>query len=228
MLPTFRHSPAAALDVAARAASCGIDGVFAFDHIWPMGSPDRPAIAPFEVLAQVAASHPTLVVGPLVARIGLVADEVLLGQLRALRVVAAAGIVAALGTGDKKSREENLAYGIDYAAPEARRASLRAVAGALVDEGVEVWIGDGAAPTRAVAIELGCTVNLWDRDVDAVAAAARVAPVSWAGPCPSDPQGAVSTERTRALLHALDAAGASWAVFAGTPPVELIAGLRAR
>ena len=226
MLPTFRHTPRAALESAARAADEGLDGVFAYDHLWPMGSPERPALAPFEVLAAVASRTPSLVVGTLVARVGLVSDEVLLSQVRALRIVAGGRVIAALGTGDKLSREENLAYGIDYALPDDRRAALRAVAQALVDEGTEVWIGDGAPATRAVAADVGCTQNLWDATTAEVAALAGSVAVSWAGPTPAR-DGIVDEASTRTLLEGLEAAGATWAVFGAPAPIEALARLRA-
>ena len=121
--------------------------------------------------------------GPLVARIGLVADDVLVAQCRALRLVAGGRVVVALGTGDQLSREENLAYGVGVAAPDERRASLRAVAATLHGERSEVWIGDGAAATREVAADVGCTLNLWDRSpAEEVAGAPGGSAVSWAGP----------------------------------------------
>ncbi|HLK45965.1 MAG TPA: hypothetical protein VKT18_08240, partial [Acidimicrobiales bacterium] len=162
LLPTFRLSPDDALAAADEAAAGGLDGVFCYDHLWPMGSPQRPAIAPFEVLAVVARRHPSLTVGPLVARIGLVAEDVLLAQCRALRAVASGDVVIGLGTGDRLSREENLAYGIGYDDPEVRRGALCRVAAALREEGVEVWIGGGHERTNAIAASVGALLNLWD------------------------------------------------------------------
>ena len=52
VLPTFRQTADLALDVAARAEEAGVDGVFCYDHVWPLGQPDRPALAPFPVLGQ--------------------------------------------------------------------------------------------------------------------------------------------------------------------------------
>ena len=54
VLPSFRPTAADALDVARQADDAGIDGVFCYDHLWPMGRPDRPALAPFPLLAAVA------------------------------------------------------------------------------------------------------------------------------------------------------------------------------
>jgi alkanesulfonate monooxygenase SsuD/methylene tetrahydromethanopterin reductase-like flavin-dependent oxidoreductase (luciferase family) len=217
LLPTFRRSPDAALAAATRATRAGLDGVFAYDHIWPMGSPDRPALAPFEVLATVAVNEPALAVGPLVARVGLVDDHVLLSQLRALHLVAGGRLVAGIGTGDRKSADENLAYGVPVASVEARRASLRSLATALIADEVEVWIGDGAPATRDVAHELGCTLNLWQASPERVAELAARGPVSWAGAAPTRGD-ALDEAACASLLEALQAAGSTWAVF--TPSMD--------
>ena len=176
------------------------------------------------MLAAVATAQPTLVVGPLVARIGMVADDVLVSQCRALRVVAGNRVVIALGTGDKLSRAENLAYGIGYRDPDDRRASLRAVAGTLHDEGVEVWIGDGSAATRAVATDVGCTLNLWDKGAAEVAACAASGRVSWAGPAPTR-DGDADEEAAAALVASLADAGSTWAVFDPRTPIGLLGAL---
>ena len=56
ILPTFRDSAEDAFRAAALADERGLDGVFAFDHLWPIGDRERPALAPFPLLAAVAAS----------------------------------------------------------------------------------------------------------------------------------------------------------------------------
>jgi hypothetical protein len=227
LLPTFRDDPDEALLAGTRAMDAGLDGVFAYDHLWPMGSPERPALAPFEVLTAVAVRTSTLAVGTLVARVGLVTEAVSLSQFRALRAVAGDRVIAALGTGDKLSREENLAYGVDFPLPEVRRASMRSIAGTLFDEGMEVWIGDGAPATRAIAVEIGCTLNMWAASPADVAAAAQATTVSWAGPTPLR-DGAFDHAATAVLLDELEDAGATWAVFDPRAPIEALAGLRDR
>jgi hypothetical protein len=143
--------------------------------------------------------------------------------------VAEGGVIAALGTGDRKSREENLAYGIDFAEPDERRRSLAHVAATLTQEGTAVWIGDGSQATRDVAIEHGCGLNLWMKSASDVEAAAQtgVREVTWGGVAPQR-DGAVDEEATEALLEALADAGASWAVFGAPAPVELLARLAQR
>ena len=43
-LPSFRED-ASAVDAAILAERLGLDGVFVFDHLWPIGQPDRPALS---------------------------------------------------------------------------------------------------------------------------------------------------------------------------------------
>jgi alkanesulfonate monooxygenase SsuD/methylene tetrahydromethanopterin reductase-like flavin-dependent oxidoreductase (luciferase family) len=201
-LPTFEDSSAPALAAAASAVDAGLDGVFAYDHLWPMGSPTRPALAPLPVLAVVATHFSELVVGPLVARIGLVGTSRLIEELTTLAALAPGRVIAALGTGDHLSIAENDAYGLVRRDADERRAMLSETALAL-RELTEVWIGAGAADTNAVAREVGATLNLWDKTPDEVAAAASSGPVSWAGPLRKSPA---------TTLDALARAGATWAV----------------
>ncbi len=202
LLPTFVDDVAATFDAADAAADAGLDGVFAFDHLWPMGSPTRPALAPFPVLAAVAARHGALCVGPLVARVGLVGTDHLVELFAALEALAPGRVVAALGTGDKLSLAEEDAYGLTRRGADERRAMMRATAEGLAGV-TPVWIGAGQAQTNALARDVGATLNLWGTDADAVAAEAVNGPVSWAGPLGEDP---------RARLDDLAGAGATWAV----------------
>jgi len=64
----------------------GLDGVFCYDHLWPMGQPEPP-LAPFPLLAAIA--RPTRALGgTLVARIGLVPDHVVVAEFDALAAIA--------------------------------------------------------------------------------------------------------------------------------------------
>ena len=55
-LPQFGDEADAALAAARRAEELGLDGVFCFDHLWPMGRPGRPALSPEPLLGAMAAS----------------------------------------------------------------------------------------------------------------------------------------------------------------------------
>src|SRR5271169_153104 len=122
-LPSFR-ADAGALDAARRAEAAGLDGVFVFDHLWPLGRPDRPALASFPLLGAVAAVTETVALGPLVARVGLVPDEVLVAELASLSHMAPGRLIAGIGTGDAMSAPENQAYGIAFADAGTRRLAL--------------------------------------------------------------------------------------------------------
>src|SRR5664279_6169461 len=106
-LPQFRDEADTALDAARRAEALGIDGVFCFDHLWPMGQPGRPALSSGPLLGALAAVTSTIHLGTLVARIGLVPDDVLVEVLCGVDSLSGGRLVAGIGTGDRLSREEN-------------------------------------------------------------------------------------------------------------------------
>ncbi len=210
LLPIFQEGVDRALDAARRAEEAGVDGVFCYDHLWPMGQPGRPALAPFPVLALVASKTRRIAVGTLVARVGLVPDEVLLAELCALAAIAPGRVVAGMGAGDHLSAQENKAYGVELGSASERRARLRRCVRAALDLGLTVWVGDGTAPTRRIAAEEGAALNLWDATVEEVREESRNAEVTWAGPA----NGPVASTVAR-----LADAGATWAVF--TWPVDV-------
>ncbi|MHB8379412.1 MAG: LLM class flavin-dependent oxidoreductase [Acidimicrobiales bacterium] len=202
LLPTFRDNASDALAIAAEAERAGLDGVFAFDHLWPMGSPERPALAPFPVLAAISSRCPSLFLGPLVARVGLVGTQKLVEQFETLHSLAPGRVIAALGTGDKLSEAEQLAYDLGYPSASERRQLLRDAIVALSPTMV-VWCGAGAPRTDQLARDLGIVINLWGKETSVVRDVARGGPVSWAGPL---------NENTACTLDELASAGATWAV----------------
>jgi alkanesulfonate monooxygenase SsuD/methylene tetrahydromethanopterin reductase-like flavin-dependent oxidoreductase (luciferase family) len=223
VLPTFRDTPDEALAAAAEAIEAGIDGLFCYDHIWPLGQPERPAIAPFPVLGTLAARFPARsddkggpFFGTLVARVGLAPNDVLAAQFIALNHLAPGRVIAGLGTGDKLSEQENRAYGIPYPTAAERRAEMVSLGRELIDEGLTVWIAGGMAGRTDEARAAGAALNVWDAEAAVVAEKCAYADgieVTWAGPPPAamPPLG----ERVRALHEA----GASWVIFGW--PVDL-------
>ena len=218
LLPTFEAGAEKAMLAAHAARAAGLDGVFAYDHLWPMGSPRRPALAPFPVLAAVATRYEDLVVGTLVARVGLVSTEHLVTEFATLNALAPGRVIAALGTGDHLSLAENDAYGVVRLGANERRSLLRDAAVALVGT-MPVWLGAGAEATNELARDVGAVVNLWNATPEAVAAAAARGPVSWAGPASSD---------VALTLDALARAGSTWAVFTPQTPIEPLGEWRRR
>jgi len=218
LLPTFRDSADDALAFARRAADAGLDGVFAYDHLWPMGTPTRPSLAPFPVLSAVARANSALVVGPLVARVGLVGTPHLIEQFTTLHALAPGRVIATLGSGDKLSAAENVAYDIPERNADERRALMAETARALVAT-MPVWFGAGNDTTNGVAREVGAVLNLWNAPPERVVALGAGGPVSWAGPVPDD---------LVASLDALANAGATWAVLTPDADIDALATWRAR
>jgi alkanesulfonate monooxygenase SsuD/methylene tetrahydromethanopterin reductase-like flavin-dependent oxidoreductase (luciferase family) len=246
VLPTFRETADDALEAAHQAFEAGVDGVFCYDHIWPLGEPDRPALAPFPILAALAASAapaasaasaapdasgeiPTTpgggpYFGTLVARVGLAPNAVLLGQFRALDLLAPGRIIAGLGTGDGLSEAENRAYGIPFPPAAERRADMVELGRSLRALGITVWVAGGPAARVTEARAVGAALNLWDADPALVASTAHgpeAVEVTWGGPPPK--RGATLESKTLELAQA----GATWAIF-GWPvdPVALAAAAR--
>jgi alkanesulfonate monooxygenase SsuD/methylene tetrahydromethanopterin reductase-like flavin-dependent oxidoreductase (luciferase family) len=217
-LPTFRDD-AAAVEAARRAEALGLDGVFVFDHIWPLGRSDRPALSAFPVLGAVAAATTHISVGPLVARIGLRPDDVLVAQFASLAHMAPGRLIAGMGTGDSKSAAENEAYGIPPGPPDERRLALARCGRRVLDLGIPVWVGGGSLATTELAVDLGpgAAVNLWAGPPAAVAALNGRCEVTWGGPVAAEvPQMAMQ-------LSGLAEAGATWAVCAWPDSLETLA-----
>src|SRR5579875_23412 len=130
-LPQFRSEAETALRAAREAERLGLDGVFVFDHLWPMGSPQRPVLAALPLMGAIAAETESIAIGSLVMRVGLVPDDVLVEQLLDLAGMTGGRFIAGLGTGDRLSEQENIAFGAPYPSAAERRASLEYCARAL-------------------------------------------------------------------------------------------------
>jgi alkanesulfonate monooxygenase SsuD/methylene tetrahydromethanopterin reductase-like flavin-dependent oxidoreductase (luciferase family) len=209
LLPTFREGADDAFAFANEAAKAHIDGVFAYDHLWPMGSPQRPSLAPFALLSAIARRHEELIVGPLVARIGLTSTAHLVEEFQTLEALAPGRVIAAMGTGDRLSAPENDAYGIAVLSADERREYLELTARSLAPS-MPVWIGGGGPSTNQLAHDLGVVLNLWDAPTARIREAAQHGQVSFAGPVPDD----LFTKLTE-----LAGAGATWAVL--SPDVKI-------
>ena len=224
-LPQFRDDPGPALEVARRAQAAGLDGVFVFDHLWPLRQPSRPALAGLPLAAAVSVETDAIGVGTLVARVGVLPDAVLAHTLASLARIAGPRLIAGLGVGDRDSRPENLAYGAPFRPRAERMASMAGVCRLLRARGVTTWVGGASEAAAAVARDEADALNLWAVGPEAVAAAASTQPVTWAGQVRLADDAA---ELLRKTLEGVAAAGATWAVVApvGAPwpeAVELIA-----
>jgi hypothetical protein len=164
VLPTFTLDGSRPITTARLAEAAGLDGVFVFDHLWPVGQPGRPALSAVPVLGAVAAATRSVVVGSLVARVGLLDPDRLVDALTTLAVVAGGPgrVVAALGVGDGASAPENEAYGLPFPPAAARLAALAEVVGRLAAAGLTTWVGGRSAGIRAVAAAHAGALNVWN------------------------------------------------------------------
>jgi len=207
-LPQFSDDAEAALVVARHAESVGIDGVFVFDHLWAIGQPTRPALHGPSLLAAVAAETTRVSVGTLVARVGLVSEDVMVSGFATLDAIAGGRLIAGVGTGDRLSEPENRAYGVAYELPAVRRAAVSRVCRRLRSLGIATWVGGLAPATRAIGRADADAVNLWGVSASEVTQEALQGPVTWGG------QVDLAVTDVAELLAELDRAGAGWAVVA--------------
>ena len=174
-LPTFTRDGRLPLDVARAAESAGLDGVFVFDHLFPIGQPARPALSGLPLLGAVAAATSTITVGSLVARVGLLDGERVGDALSTAAAVAggAARLIAGVGAGDRMSAAENATYGLPFPPMDERLAALTAVVQRLAAAGLTTWVGGRSPQTRAVAAAHATALNLWGASVAQAAAEAQ-------------------------------------------------------
>lgn len=224
-LPQFRAEPTPALAAARAAEDAGLDGVFVFDHLWPLRRPDRPALAAFPLLGALAVETQRVALGTLVARVGLVPNAVLAHAFVTLARVAGDRVIAGLGTGDSMSRAENEAYGVPFPPAPHRLGDLDDCCGRMQAAGLPVWLGGRSDAIRRLAAAHRVPVNVWAVGADEVAGAgAGGLEVTWGGEVTTD-AGAVA-ER----LDGLRGAGATWAVCAppyGDDPAAAVAAVAA-
>lgn len=209
-LPQFRHEAAPALDTARRAEEAGLDGVFVFDHLWPLGRPDRPALHGPTLAAALLAGTERVAVGTLVARVGLLPDAVLTNVFATLQRIGGDRLVAGLGVGDTMSRAENLAVGVAFLPRAQRVAALVDVCRRLRARGITTWVGGNSEEARAVARAEADAVNRWGVPPETLEAEDGV-DVTWAGQVDLS---ALGVAEVTGLLRAAAAAGATWAVAA--------------
>lgn len=150
-LPQFRDDAEPAIEVARRAEGAGIDGVFVFDHLWPLRHPERPALHSTTLLGALAAETQGVTLGTLVARVSLLPNAVLVHVLLTLSRMLGPRLVAGLGTGDRANRNENEAYGVGFPPAARRLDDLVACVRQLRAAGVTTWVGGCSPAVRQAA-----------------------------------------------------------------------------
>ncbi len=194
-LPVFTAEVTRPLDQARRAAAASFDAVFAPDHVFPPGAPDRPAIEASSLLAAAAAANPTLGVGVLVTRPYLRPVGLLAKTAAGLAHLSGGSAVLGLGLGDANGRAEHAALGLPFPDVERRTVGLEETARALralfagrpwpggaeiapvqgpllPPASVPVWIGGTSDRVLGVAARAANAWNGWGLDAEAFAARA--------------------------------------------------------
>lgn len=132
ILPMFAGDADRLLAFARRAEELGYDGLFAFDHLMPLGGPpDGPAFECFSALAAVAAATERVALGTLVARASLRPAGLLAKQAAGVHAMSHGRLILTIGTGDELSKREHDAFGLPYFGPGDRRAHLEQTVGAV-------------------------------------------------------------------------------------------------
>jgi alkanesulfonate monooxygenase SsuD/methylene tetrahydromethanopterin reductase-like flavin-dependent oxidoreductase (luciferase family) len=168
-LPSFRDRAEPALAVASAAEASGLDGVFAYDHLFRRDGAGarRPALELFGLMGAVAATTERVAIGSLVARATLRPVATLAHAFDTVaRIAGDHRVIAALGAGDDQSREENESFGLDFGSVADRVAALGAAVDAVRDRGYPVWVGGSDPPVRETAAAHGDGWNRWGGSPD--------------------------------------------------------------
>jgi alkanesulfonate monooxygenase SsuD/methylene tetrahydromethanopterin reductase-like flavin-dependent oxidoreductase (luciferase family) len=188
-LPQFAERAEPALDASRDAWRLGFGGVFVFDHLWPLGQPERPALEGWTLLAALAAGvgkqpersgepqggtpeewggGARFRVGTLVTRAGLRPPALVARMAATVGQVAGAPPIVGVGRGDLANRAENQAFGLPFgdAAERAREveATVAALRGPLAgprSAPPEVWVGGAGPGARDLAGRLADAWNGW-------------------------------------------------------------------
>ncbi len=187
-LPSFVEDPEIPITVARAAEAAELDAVFVYDHLWRGDAPNRrPALECFALLGAVAAETTRVQVGTLVARATLRPPATLAHCFDTAQRISDGRLLAAIGSGDSQSREENEAFGLDFGTMVDRIGALHDAVRAAQGRGYPVWVGGrGLVVREVVAVADGW--NSWGSEPDQFAAEAalvrEVAPdatLTWGG-----------------------------------------------
>lgn len=163
LLPQHGGDVGRALEVARSAEDLGYDGVFAFDHLFPHGAPDRPVLDPFVALAVAAAATRRISVGTLVARAVLRSPGLTAKMASTLGLVAPGRVILGVGSGDPVNRPEHEAFGFPDLDEGARREHLAEwlEATRALFAGGRFPGGRHVAPVEGPLLPLGAPPALW-------------------------------------------------------------------
>jgi hypothetical protein len=216
-LPSFVEDPEIPLRIARAAEAAGLDGVFAYDHLWRGDPPNRrPALECFALMGAVAAETTEIAVGSLVARATLRPAATLCNAFATVQRVSGGRLLAAIGAGDSQSRAENVAFGLDFGTMADRVGALHDAVRATRGHGYPVWVGGTAAQVREI-VAIADGWNRWGGTAEEFLAEAKLvreiapdATLTWGGLAKPQEEGA---DALAARCAAFVAAGAEWIII---------------
>jgi alkanesulfonate monooxygenase SsuD/methylene tetrahydromethanopterin reductase-like flavin-dependent oxidoreductase (luciferase family) len=165
-LPSFQDDPERALAVARTADAAGVDGVFAFDHLFREtgAGTRRPALECTTMLGAVAVETSAVALGPLVARSTLRPPATLAAALDTVARIAGDRLVVTLGAGDSQSEAENVSFGLDALDEQQRLEALDHTLAATHGRGYPTWVGGTSYAVRLLAAARADGWNRWGGD----------------------------------------------------------------
>ncbi len=168
-LPSFRADAGPALAVAGAAEASGLDGVFAYDHLFRRDARGerRPALEMFALMGAVAGATRRVAIGSLVARATLRPYATLANGFDTVaRIAGPDRLLVGIGAGDEQSRDENESFGLAFGTVAERVAALRDAVDATRDHGFPVWVGGTDPAVREVAAAHADGWNQWGVGVE--------------------------------------------------------------
>ena len=178
-------------EAAARAESLGFDGVFLFDHLFPLDGKDRPIVESFVALGSVVAATRNIRVGTLVLRVPMRSPQATARAVLTAQALSGGRVVCGLGAGDSLSRPEFDAYGIAFGTVEERLSKVSETIEAVrkgelpFSDRVPIWVGGISRPVQDLAARSADGWNVWAVTAEWLAERRRDAPVagtiSWGG-----------------------------------------------
>lgn len=182
-LPQFVDDPSRLVRGAQRAEALGFDGVFLFDHLFPLDGPDRPIVESTVALGAVVTATNRVAVGTLVLRASMRPPERTAAAVLTASRLSGGRVVCGLGAGDSLSLPEFNAYGVPFPDMRERVRALEATA-RLIKGQVPLWIGGTSSTIQRIAAEVADAWNVWNVTADWLMAR-RTRPtaphISWGG-----------------------------------------------
>ncbi len=168
------------------AEALGFSGIFLFDHLVPLGSPDRPVFEMLSALGALAAETSTLRVGTLVMRVPLRGEQLSERVAATASALAPGRFILGVGAGDKLSRDEARRFGLSVGSLEDRVASVDSLIRdlAAAQPSIPIWVGGSHPAVLDVVRRRGTGWNGWAIPPNRFGeiAATVPGPATWGGP----------------------------------------------